>query len=223
MKKRLARRPKAVIFDMDGVIIDSMPYHFIAWYEALRPFGARVSCLDVYSKEGERWERSLEDFLRRANAKTSKVAMRKIFSARQRIFKKYFKPFVFQGAEEFLRCLKARGYLLALVTGTPMDQVREILPRRIRNLFVCIVTGDRVKRGKPHPEPYLRAARCLGVSPAECVVVENAPFGIESAKRAGMFCVALTTSLPREHLKRADIVIDNLGEIAGVIDSSCRV
>jgi beta-phosphoglucomutase len=221
--KQHKRRPKAIIFDMDGVIVDSMPYHFLAWYEALRPFGIRVSCFDVYTKEGERWEKSLKDFLKRAGVEPTSARLKKIFLLRQRIFKRYFKRFIFKGAEEFLACLKNRNYLLGLVTGTPMDELKEILPLRIYNLFDYAVTGDHVKRGKPHPDPYLKAAKGLGLRPRECIVVENAPLGIESAKRAGMFCVALTTSLPREYLKRADVVVDSLEDITGIIDKSCRL
>jgi beta-phosphoglucomutase len=200
-----------------------MPYHFIAWYEALRPLGIRVSCFDVYSREGERWEKSMKDFLRRAEVKPSGRMLRKIFSLRQKIFRKYFKRTIFPGTEEFLVCLKHKGYPLGLVTGTPMQELKKILPTRIARLFEVVITGDRVKNGKPNPEPYVKAARLLSVKCGECVVVENAPLGIESAKRAGMFCVALTTSLPKGYLKRADVVVDRLEEITGLIETGCRV
>lgn len=83
-------RPKAIIFDMDGVIVDSMPYHFLAWYEALRPWGVRVSCFDVYSKEGERWDVTLKDLLKSAGIKPTPSLLKKIFDFRQKIFKKSF-------------------------------------------------------------------------------------------------------------------------------------
>ncbi|MFA5115175.1 MAG: HAD family phosphatase, partial [Candidatus Omnitrophota bacterium] len=154
-----ALRPRAVIFDMDGVIVDSMPYHFIAWYEALRPYGVRVSCFDVFAKEGERWENSLKDFLNNASIPPNPKILKEIFLRRQRIFRKYFKRFIFKGAPEFLRCLKKKGYLLGLVTGTPMRELSSIIPSGIRGLFDAIVSGDSVKKGKPHPEPYLEASR----------------------------------------------------------------
>ena len=214
---------KAVIFDMDGVIVDSMPYHFLAWYEALRPLGVRLSCFDVYIKEGERWEKSMKDFLVRAKIKASKGTLKKVFRVRQKIFRSYFKRLIFEGVKEFLSCLKQKGYLLGLVTGTPMVELKDILPKSIKVLFDSVITGDLVKNGKPHPEPYLKSARTLGIKPKECIVVENAPLGINSAKRAGMFCVALTTSLPKDYLKKADIVVDRLEEISGIIDKSCRL
>ena len=221
--KQLKFKPKAVIFDMDGVIIDSMPYHFLAWYETLRPLGLAVSCYDIYSKEGERWDKTLKDFLRKAGIKPTKEALEKVFAARQKIFSKNFKRVIFKGAPELLACLKRKGYALGLVTGTPAYQIPDILPKKIRAFFDHIVSGDEVKKGKPDPEPYLKAAKALGAKPSECVVVENAPFGVRSAKGAGMFCVALTTSLPRKYLKGADIIADRLEDVSGIIDSSCGV
>ena len=220
--KRLRLNPRAIIFDMDGVIVDSMPYHFLAWYEALRPLGVRVTCFDVYSREGERWEKSLEDFLLRSGIKPTKRLLKKIFTFRQKIFRRYFKRTIFQDAEELLRCLKGKGYMLALVTGTPSVEIKNILPERIRRLFDCIVAGDNVKRGKPHPEPYLKALASLGLTSKQCVVVENAPLGIESAKKAGIFCFALATSLPGEYLKAADVVVERLEEIIPLIDTRCK-
>ena len=207
---------------MDGVIVDSMPYHFIAWYEALRPLGVRVSAFEVYQREGERWDKSLKDFLRMGGINPTRARIRQVFAARQKVFRKYFKRTLFSGAKEFLRCLKGKGYLLAVVTGTPMPQLKKILPVRIRQLFDAVVTGDLVKRGKPHPEPFQKAARNLKIKPSECLVIENAPLGIRSAKSAKMFCVAITTSLPKEYLSMADVVVDKFDDITGLIEKSCR-
>ncbi len=211
-------RFRAIIFDMDGVIVDSMPYHFLAWYEALKPYGIRVSCFDVYSKEGERWDKTLRQFFIASGQKVSSRVLRNIFLARKKIFRKYFKRFIFPGAGEFLACLKDKGYLLGLVTGTPSAEIRKILSSSMLKLFDCIIAGDQVKNGKPDPEPYLSAAKALDMPASLCLVVENAPLGIESAKKAGMFCVALTTSLPKEYLKSADAIAGRLEEITGMVD-----
>lgn len=202
---------------MDGVIVDSMAYHFISWYEALRPYGVQVNCFDVYSREGERWEKSLKDLLNRENVKPTKQLLARIFKKRQKIFKRYFKRFIFPGVEDGLACLKDKGHLLGLVSGTPAAQISHILPKKIFTQFNCVIGGDQVKNGKPHPEPYLNAAKELAVLPAECVVIENAPLGIASAKRAGMFCFALTTSLPKEYLRAADMVLDEIGTVVTLI------
>jgi beta-phosphoglucomutase len=220
--RKLVFRPKAVIFDMDGVIIDSMPYHFLAWYEALRPYGVRVSCFDVYSKEGERWEKTLKDLLRRSGIKPSRPLLKEIYLRRQKVFRRYFKRFIFAGAEDFISCLKSRGYALGLVTGSPTQEIKKILPGKTLMLFDAVVAGNQVKRGKPHPEPYLKCSRALKLDPKECLVIENAPYGIESARKAGMFCVAVTTSLPKEYLCGANLTVNTLGEISGFIFASCR-
>src|SRR3989338_6928524 len=127
--KKLKFRPRAIICDMDGVIVDSMPYHFLAWYEALRPLGVSVRCFDVYIREGERWQKSLEDFLKGSGISPSKKLFKSVFMARKKLFKNRFKRFVFKGAKEFLTCLKEKGYLLGLVTATPKAGGKEILPR----------------------------------------------------------------------------------------------
>jgi len=202
-------KPKAVLFDMDGVIVDSMPYHFIAWYEALRPYGVRINLFDVFLKEGERWDKSLNAILTNAGVKPSAALIAEIFEKRQKIFRRYFKRFIFDGSFELIQYLKSRGYKLGLVTGTPLHDAKKILPREISACFDVIVGGDCVKRGKPYPDPYLMAAKQLSVKPKECLVIENAPLGVLSAKKAGMFCVAITTSLPQEYLKGADIVVDS--------------
>jgi beta-phosphoglucomutase len=220
-KKKI--KPQAIIFDMDGVIVDSMPYHFLAWYEALRPLGVRVSAFEVYKREGERWDKSLKDFLRMGRIKPAPSMMKKTFISRQKIFRKYFKRTLFSGVEEFLRCLKKKGYILAIVTGTPMSQLKKILPLRVQSIFDTIVTGDLVKRGKPHPEPFLKAAKNLGLKPSQCLVIENAPLGIRSAKAAKMFCVAITTSLPKEYLQMADVVVDKLEDITSLIEKNCKI
>jgi len=212
--KKLKTRPQAIIFDMDGVIVDSMPYHFIAWYEALRPWGVRVSCFEVYAQEGERWETTLKGLLKREKIKPTQKVLSAIFTLRQKIFKRYFKRYIFHGAYELLVDLRKQGFILGLVTGSPLNEIKRILPVKLLRLFTAVVAGNQVKNGKPHPEPYLRAARLLELAPKACLVIENAPFGIISAKQAGMPCIAVSTSLPKEYLAGADIVVSQLNQIS---------
>lgn len=221
MQKKLGFIPSAVLFDMDGVIVDSMPYHYISWYEALLPYGLRATAFDAYIREGENWHKTIRELFAREGIKYSEKTAQKIFKERGKIFKKYFKRRIFLGVKEFLDCLKGKGYRLALVTGTPRKEVKRILPKAIISDFDAIVAGDEIKNGKPHPEPYLKAAKVLGIKPGRCIVVENAPNGIKAAKAAKMFCFAVTTSLPVEYLRGADIIVDKLEQITGYIDRAC--
>ncbi len=218
MTRRSRPDTQAILFDMDGVIVDSMPYHFIAWYEALRPYGVRINLFDVFAKEGERWEKSLKGFLRRAGLEPTEALKKEIFAKRQKIFRRHFKCWIFPGVGELIQCLKARGYKLGLVTGTPFKDVKRILPAAICGAFDVIVGGDSIRHGKPHPEPYLKAAALLKVKPAHCLVIENAPLGIASAKKAGMFCVGITTSLPQDYLRRADKVVESFTAISRLVN-----
>ncbi len=213
----------AILFDMDGVIVDSMPYHYIAWYEALLPYGIRATAFDAYIREGEKWHKTLKELFEREGLKYNDKIGRKIFKERGKIFKKFFKRRIFYGVEEFLRCIKSKGYLTALVSGTPEDEIKKILPKNIREKFDVIIAGDHLKRGKPFPDPYIRAAKLLKVPSKKCAVVENSPNGIKAAKSAGMFCFAITTSLPKEYLEGADIIVDKIQDITGYIDNACAI
>jgi HAD superfamily hydrolase (TIGR01509 family) len=122
-----------------------------------------------------------------------------------------FNPACVPGIVPLLHDLRGRGYRLALVTGSARSVVHESLaPTGVAQFFEVIVAGDEVASGKPDPEPYRSAAARLGLPPAQCLAVENAPLGIRSAKAAGMGCIALETTLPAEQLSLADQVFPNV-------------
>ena len=204
MESARPTRIKAVIFDMDGVITNTMPYHFDAWLEVFRREGVRVNCYDIYEREGQDGLTSVKEILRQHRRKFTLRQARAILRRKETLFKRIVRIKFVKGARPFVNLLKQRGIPMALVTGTSRQEVKRILPPRLLEKFGVSVTGDEVSRGKPHPEPFLKAVRLLGVSRRDTVVLENAPFGIKAAKRAGLFCIALQTSLPRRYLAQAD-------------------
>jgi beta-phosphoglucomutase-like phosphatase (HAD superfamily) len=109
--------------------------------------------------------------------------------------------------------LRRRGFKVALVTACALKNMQHSLNTEDRAHFDFIITGDEVPRAKPFPDPYLTAARRLGLSPKECLVVENAPLGIESARNAGMQCAAIETTLRRKYLASADYVLRNIANL----------
>ena len=198
---------------MDGVIIDSMPYHFISWFETLKEYNITISPFDIYEKEGEKCEECVKRFFKRDKIKYDAKIIAEVLNIRDKLYKKYFKVHLFSNIEQILIKLKNKGFLLAIVTGSTRQKVVSMLPKKILSKFNVIVSADMIKKGKPYPDSYLTAAKKLRVKPTECIVVENAPYGIKAAKSAKMFCIAVTTSLPKQYLKQADIICKKISEV----------
>lgn len=204
---------EAVLFDMDGVIVDSMPYHFISWFEALKKYKVTVTPLDIYEKEGEKSDSCVRRFFQRDGIKFDEKKVQDVLNLRNKIYKKYFKVFLFEDIEPVLKNLKKQNIKTAIVTGSSKQKVMAMLPKKIIKMFDVIISADMVKRGKPHPDSYLTAAKELNLNPGQCLVIENAPNGIKAAKAAKMFCVAVTTSLPKQYLSRADLIVSRIGKV----------
>lgn len=198
---------------MDGVIVDSMPYHFISWFEALQQYGITVTPFDIYEKEGEKSDICINYFFAKKNVKIDSQKIKDVLNLRSKIFQKYFKLHLFTDIEPILKSLKKKGILLAIVTGSSRNKVVSILPKKISKIFDIIISADMLKQGKPFPEPYLMAAEKLKVKPSQCMVIENAPYGIRSAKAAKMYCIAVTTGLPKQYLKQADKISSNISNV----------
>jgi beta-phosphoglucomutase len=199
------RPARAMIFDMDGVVLDSMPTHLLTWQETLAPLGVALAAEDLYPLEGVPTERTAQKLTEKllGQACSPEEAQRLADTKRAR-FRDLFVPRLIPGVGPLLHDLRGRGYRLGLVTGSSHEVVDEsLVPTGVADLFEAVVAGDEVSQGKPDPEPYRTAADRLGISPPACLAVENAPLGIRSAKGAGMGCVALQTTLPAERLSAA--------------------
>lgn len=199
------KRPaRAILLDMDGVVLDSMPAHLQTWQEALAPLGARVTAADLYPLEGVPTERTAKLLTEKLLGEPCSDEEAQRLADEKRAIFEAFEPPAVPGMLPLVHDLHGRGFRLALVTGSARSVVDGALgPMDVRNLFDAIVTGDQVSHGKPDPEPYRIAAERLNLTPGECLVVENAPLGIRSAKAAGMACVALATTLPLPRLVAA--------------------
>ena len=203
---RVPRRPaRAIILDMDGVVLDSMAHHLASWQEALAPLGIVLGAEDLYPIEGVPTERTAQLLTERILGRPcSAEEARRLATAKQAGFIRIYDPRLVPGIAPLLHDLAGRGFALGLVTGSARSVVEaNVTPTGVAGLFQAVVSGDEVVRGKPDAEPYLRAAERLGLEPAQCLVVENAPLGVEAARAAGMACAGLATSLPAGRLAAA--------------------
>lgn len=206
-------KDQALIFDMDGVLVDSMVYHCRAWQKAGELNGLIIDSEDVYLHEGEKGFESARFFFQKNGKQADEEEINKILRDKERIFSTISQPHVYPCIEELLKDLTSANYLIGLVTGTSMAEVQKVLPASLMHYFKVIVAGDQVTCGKPFPEPYLTALKRLGKKPSEAIVIENAPYGILSAKRAGIYCIALCTSLSPEHLSMADLILNTHNDL----------
>jgi len=207
---------RAVVFDMDGVIVDSEPLHIRADTETFERHGIivpRVAWDDIFGMKSDEGLRMILDRYGTGREDPLVLAREK----RERYFELAKDELrLVPGVRDFIVSCRSRSLLTAVATSGLGWYQRPFLERLGMDvLFDIIVTGDEVRYGKPHPEPYLLTASRLGCTPTECVVIEDADNGIRSAKAAGCVSVGITTSLSRERLSGAgaDFVVDGFGEL----------
>ncbi len=208
------KKINTVIFDMDGVVVDSMPYHIKSWKEALSTIDLAVSDLEIYLMEGMTGGETMEKCVNKRDRSISNDTAERVINLKRKIFNDIFTVTPMQGIKDFLLKLRECQYNLALVTGTRLEVVKKVLKVGLNNFFEVIVTGEMVDKGKPDPEPYLKAVDMLNVKKEGCIVIENAPAGITSAKSAGLTCFAVQTSLPEEYLKDADRIFQSIDDVS---------
>jgi len=218
-------RLEAAIWDMDGVIADTAPYHFKAWREVFQKRGVNFTEEDFKRNFGQRNDTIIRNTLGGSisPSEVDVVASEKEENFRRRIGQNV-KPL--PGAVELIRLLKERGVKIAIASSAPVENI-QLVSRRlgINNYFQAIVWGREVIEGKPSPQGFLLAAKKLEVEPKNCVVLEDAIAGVTAAKRAGMKCLAVTNTHSRMSLMEADLVVDTLeaisvDDLAGLFNSA---
>ncbi len=211
----MANAEIAVIFDMDGVLIDTFEAHFESWKIVTRQDQTEMT-RQQFAETFGRTSREIIAYLwpEKAGdaAAVSDFDNRKEEAFRQIISEK-FPPM--PGVIELLTSLASEGILMAVGSSAPPENVALVIEKlAASDLFAALVTGRDVTRGKPDPQVFLLAAKRLGVPPERCVVVEDAPMGLKAARAAGMQCVGMaSTGRIRGQLSDADLVVDSLTEL----------
>jgi HAD superfamily hydrolase (TIGR01509 family) len=210
----------AVLFDMDGTVIDNVPLHQAVWAEFTRLHGLNLSGDQLAFAKGRKAIEAVEHFWPAASP--SEVAS--LTAARQALYRERLTgsdlvtPVA--GVEAFLRALGKLGIPRVLATSAPLLNVQAVLREfPLAPLFEAIVASDDIHHGKPHPEIFLTAAARAGAAPSRCLVAEDSEAGVVAAKAAGCFCLGLATTQSEADLRRqgADYVAtDFLNLPAGV-------
>lgn len=192
MKKKL----KAVLFDMDGVLFDSMPYHSEAWHKVMKSHGLTLSREEAYMHEGRTGASTINIvFQRELGREATQEEIESIYQEKSVLFNSYPEAKPMPDAWELLQKVKKDGLIPMVVTGSGQLSLLERLEHNYPGMFhkELMVTAFDVKYGKPNPEPYLIALKKGGIKADEAVVVENAPLGVEAGHNAGIFTIAVNT------------------------------
>ena len=197
-----AIHPKAVLFDMDGVLYDSMPNHAIAWQQAMAQFGIHMTAGDAYATEGARGVDTIRKMvLEQQNREIDESEAQQMYDVKSRIFHDLPEAPVMKGMPELMQKITADGLQCCVVTGSGQ---RPLIQRILKDFgaFVDeqhITTAYDVRQGKPKPDPYLMGLQKAGnLKPWEAIVIENAPLGIRAGAAAKIFTIAVNTGPLRD-------------------------
>lgn len=214
-----AFEPKAIMFDMDGVLYDSMRNHSIAWQKAFLEVGLEFSEKEVYMNEGRTSSSTIDGVFQEKYCRNATQEEKdKIYKLKTGFFEKMGKMQRMTFALELLEKIKKEGRELYVVTGSGQSNLFDTLNSDFPEILKKenLITAFDVTHGKPHPEPYAKALKKSGFQPWEVLVVENAPLGVESATAAGLFSIAVNTGpLEADILSRsgANVVMPSMKKL----------
>jgi beta-phosphoglucomutase len=211
-------KQKAFIFDMNGTMIDDMAYHTVAWHKILNDdLGANLTEAavkkEMYGKNSEVLVRVFGE------GKFTPEEMDKLSIEKEKRYQSAYRPHLqlIPGLAEFLQQAYELKIPMAIGSAAILFNIDFVLDNlNIRHYFTAIVSADDVAVSKPHPETFLKAARLMGVDPADCLVFEDAPKGVESAANAGMQSVVLTTMHEKDEFSEYDNITRFIKDYAGI-------
>ena len=187
---------KAVLFDMDGVLFDSMKNHANAWNQAMKVYGMELSQEEAYMHEGRTGKATINIISKRQRGyEVDDAEATRMYQTKSDIFNSLPKAEPMKGAASLLTHLKETDITPVLVTGSGQLSLLDKLNHYFPNIFhkELMVTAFDVKFGKPNPEPYLMGLKKAGIEANQAVVVENAPLGVRAGVAAGIFTIAVNT------------------------------
>ncbi len=205
---------KAVIFDLDGTMIDNNAYHLAAWRQYLTDLGINITEEEYRKNINGRTNKDAIEYIYRRTM-TKEEAM--VYALeKEAVYRRIYQPFIqpVEGLTGLLKLLEEKNIPMGIATSGIQVNINfmfEHIP--VRNFFSAVINSEHITHGKPHPEIFLKTAEALHVSPGSCLVFEDAAVGVEAAKAAGMNVVALTTTQTEAELAEADLIIKDFSDL----------
>ena len=202
---------RGILFDFDGTLARTMEDNLEAWRAVTQTYGLELKPDDYFPLEGLPMQEIAARFFRMNNLPAPDVG--ELVNLKDEWYLKNHRFSFYPGVEELIDVLAQGKVRMGIVTAGLLDRLEKSVPGAFLRKFTAVVTGNMTPRGKPHPDPYLKGADELGVDSQECIVVENAPLGIQAAKNARSYCVAVCSTLDRRYLSEADEVVDRFEDL----------
>ena len=221
--------PKAIFFDMDGVLFDSMGSHAAAWVDALKQMGLPFTENEAYLNEGRTGASTIDGvFIKVYGRNATEEEKQTIYKKKSKLFETFKHSEKIPYVQDLLNKIRSQKLDIFVVTGSGQPSLIDSLEVNFPGVFQKqkMVTAFDVQFGKPHPEPYLMALKKSGLKPWEAVVIENAPLGVESSSKAGLFTIAVNTG-PLDPAvltgSGANIVFDSMKDLYDQWDSFSKL
>lgn len=204
---------KGILFDFDGTLARTMEDLLAAWQYAFRQYGVEIKKDDYFPLEGMEMVLIAKTLAGKYNLSLPESEFLHIVERKEKYYLDHNSFSFYPGVVELIDLLYARGFLLGIVSASSRQKLERTVPAEFLQKFKAIISLELSGRGKPYPDPYLVGVKALGLKTEECIAVENAPLGIRSAKNAGLYCIAIASTLRKEHLREADEVVTQCKDI----------
>ena len=208
---------KGVFFDLDGTLIKSMQIHYLGWKTVLLEHDIELRKLDFFLDEGTKLESLIKKIFKNNSKKINNILIKNLIKNKNNHYLQNYKTVFYPGVLSLINYLKYNKIYLSIVTAGTKSRVKKSLPSKFLNKFDHIVTGDDYLKGKPHPDPYLKALKKSKLKSSNCIVYENAPLGIISAKKANIKTVAVTNTLKKNYFLEANYIVNSANDLKKII------